>query len=211
MIKVTNLNYKIDSRHILHDVSFKVATGEIVAVVGQSGSGKTTLLNLLAGFILPNSGEILIDNIQMQLYNSKIGRKVLNESISIIFQNYLLMDGETVKDNFDLLNRYFKSKYTYNDILSLVGLNDSILDKPVSTLSGGEQQRIAIARAILKGSKILLADEPTGNLDDENRDLIFDIFKNLCDTNGMSILIITHDKELADRCNHVVSLDRKVT
>ncbi len=206
MIKVSDVSYQIGDKVIFENLNINIKSGEVVAVVGKSGSGKTTFINMLSGFLQPLSGEININGCINPYYKSKAGKKMLFEDISIIFQNYVLIDEKTVRQNFDLISKHLKTHLEYEEVLSMTGLSDEVLEIKVSSLSGGEQQRVAIARALLLNKPILLADEPTGNLDVSNRDRIFKIFRTINERFGTTIILVTHDMQLAHKCDWRVQL-----
>src|SRR3712207_16020 len=176
IIKLVNVKKKFGSHAIFENLNLNVEENDFVAIVGKSGKGKTTLLNMI-GCIEPiTSGEINVCGIKNPNINKKSGSHLLRNKISFLFQNYALVDDETVNFNLDIALRFTKSSKSEKatlkkDALKMVGLS-GYESRKVYELSGGEQQRIAIARAILKPSNLVLADEPTGSLDPENRDKI---------------------------------------
>ena len=209
MIKLENVTKTIGKKVILENLSLKINQGDLVAIVGKSGSGKSTLLNLLGLIDGDYSGHYEIFGQQNAPVNSVKSQAIIREHISYLFQNFALIDNETVEYNLMLALKYVKlSKKDkvkkIEEILERVGLS-STLHQKVSELSGGEQQRIAVARAILKPSQLLLADEPTGSLDPENRDLVL---KFLLDMNkeGKTVIIVTHDAYVAQQCHRVIEL-----
>ncbi len=205
MIIFENVTYNVGEKKIIDSMSFRINEGEIVAVTGESGSGKSTILNLCGGLISATSGIIRVNGVKNPKYNSLEGRQLLHNDICFIFQNYVLLSEETVQYNFDLIKKFFPSKITYEECLSQVGLEVQVLNQKVFELSGGEQQRVAIARNLLKPHKIILADEPTGSLDPSNRDLILELLKGL-NQSGKTILIVTHNKEVTKQCGRSISL-----
>ncbi len=204
-IKFKNVTYSINKEKIINNLSFEIKKNEMVSIVGESGAGKSTTLNLISGLIQPTNGEIVVSGIKNPNYRLKEGRELLNSKISFIFQNFVLLDEYTVEQNFKLVTEYVKSKIKYEDALEKVGLKKSILKKKVYMLSGGEQQRVAIARNLLKESKIILADEPTGSLDPSNRDLVLSLLKKL-NEEGNTIVIVTHDEYVKNFCERCINL-----
>lgn len=209
MIKLENVTKTIGEKVILENLSLKINQGDLVAIVGKSGSGKSTLLNLLGLIDGDYSGYYEIFGQQNVPVNSVKSQAIIREHISYLFQNFALIDNETVEYNLMLALKYVKlSKKDkvkkIEEILERVGL-PSILHQKVSELSGGEQQRIAVARAILKPSQLLLADEPTGSLDSENRDLVLNFLLDM-NKEGKTVIIVTHDAYVAQQCHRVIEL-----
>lgn len=205
MITFENVSYNVGEKKIIESLSFSIKEGEMVAITGESGSGKSTVLNLCGGLINATSGMISINGVKNPKYHSVEGRRLLHDDICFVFQNYVLLSEETVQYNFDLIRKFFPSEITYEECLEQVGLETQVLNQKVFELSGGEQQRVAIARNLLKPHKIILADEPTGSLDPHNRDLILKLLKVL-NKSGKTILIVTHDAEVTKQCGRSVSL-----
>ena len=209
MIKLENVTKTIGKKVILENLSLKINQGDLVAIVGKSGSGKSTLLNLLGLIDGDYSGYYEIFGQKNVPVNSVKSQAIIREHISYLFQNFALIDNETVEYNLMLALKYVKlSKKEkvkkIEEILERVGL-PSILHQKVSELSGGEQQRIAVARAILKPSQLLLADEPTGSLDPENRDLVLNFLLDM-NKEGKTVIIVTHDAYVAQQCHRVIEL-----
>lgn len=196
-------------KKILDKLSLKIEENEMVAIVGKSGKGKSTLLNVI-GLLEPiNSGEIIIDGHKNIKPNSIESTKMMRNEISYLFQNFALIDQETVYENLDIALKYIKTnkkekKELIINALKTVGL-EGYEKRKIFELSGGEQQRVAIARIILKPSKIILADEPTGSLDIENRNKVIQLLRKL-NKNGKSIVIVTHDMEVANNCDRIIEL-----
>ena len=209
MIKLENITKTIGKKVILENLSLKINQGDLVAIVGKSGSGKSTLLNLLGLIDGDYSGHYEIFGQKNVLVNSAKSQAIIREHISYLFQNFALIDNETVEYNLMLALKYVKlpkkdKVKKIEEILERVGL-PSILHQKVSELSGGEQQRIAVARAILKPSQLLLADEPTGSLDPENRDLVLNFLLDM-NKEGKTVIIVTHDAYVAQQCHRVIEL-----
>ena len=209
MIQLENITKTIGKKVILENLSLKINQGDLVAIVGKSGSGKSTLLNLLGLIDGDYSGNYEIFDQKNVPVNSAKSQAIIREHISYLFQNFALIDNETVEYNLMLALKYVKlSKKDkvkkIEEILERVGLS-STLHQKVSELSGGEQQRIAVARAILKPSQLLLADEPTGSLDPENRDLVLNFLLDM-NKEGKTVIIVTHDAYVAQQCHRVIEL-----
>lgn len=209
IIKLENISKNFGPRIVLDNFSLSVNKGEFIAITGESGKGKSTLLNIIGLLENASSGNVMISGINNLKPNNSKSIKVIRYTISYLFQNFALIDEETVLYNLYLSLKYVKlsKKEKINKInyaLSLVGL-DAYKKKKVYELSGGEQQRVAIARTILKPSEIILADEPTGSLDEDNAELVFKLLKEL-NCNGKTIVMVTHNKLLANKCDRLISI-----
>ncbi|RDY83151.1 ABC transporter ATP-binding protein [Bacillus amyloliquefaciens] len=205
MITLNNISKTFDEKPVLSNFSLQIKENEFVSIVGKSGSGKTTLLNIIGLLDTPHSGDIEILGFRNPKSNDVM--KLRRENLAYIFQNYVLMDNETVLTNLQLSTAYAKDfkKEKLTEALEMVGLDKSFLKKKVYQLSGGEQQRVAIARIILKPCDIILADEPTGNLDEYNKSIILSLFHQLKGM-GKTIICVTHDQEIANDSDRVINL-----
>lgn len=186
--------------------NLSVDQGEMLAIVGASGSGKTTLLNILGLLETPDSGEIVVNNLTSP-FSEKKKLQLYRYTYGFLFQNYALVPNMTVDENLNVALKYCRGNELQKikeAALSKVGLLDKKKQK-VYRLSGGEQQRVALARLIIKPHTIILADEPTGSLDAKNRDLIISILKDL-NEEGETIVLVTHDAVVANACSRVVNL-----
>ena len=193
---------------ILDDVSLEIPDGEFVAVTGASGSGKSTLLGLIAGLDAPSSGEIFIDGANVTTMSEDELAELRSKQIGFIFQSFHLIPSLTAFENILIPMEILglkDAKSRAEQLLSDVDLKNRGHHYPTE-LSGGEQQRIAIARAFANQPKILLADEPTGNLDSKNGNHIFDLMTELHDQNNVSLVLVTHDQSLANRAERQVIL-----
>ena len=189
-------------------VSFSVAAGEFVAVVGPSGSGKTTLLNLIGCVDKPDSGRVRVDGQETGTLSERALTKIRGEKIGFIFQQFFLLPTLTVLENVQL-PAVFAGRNNHRagrarDLLERVGLGPRANHLP-SQLSGGEMQRVAIARALMNGPSVLIADEPTGNLDSRNAETVTEIFRGL-NREGLTIVMVTHNAELAREAGRIVSM-----
>lgn len=195
--------------HAVRDVSYDFEVGKVYAIVGKSGCGKTTLISMLAGLNLPAMGDIRYDGTSLFQINRNVYRR---DSVAVIYQNYNLFPLLTVLENvvypMELQKKPMKSaKEVAKEKLLEVGLDGSYWRRLPAMLSGGEQQRVAIARALASGQRIILADEPTGNLDGENSDLVMKTFQRLAHEEGYCIIIVTHDPQIADDSDIVIRMD----
>lgn len=206
MIELTDVCKKYENKVIFDKFSLKVEEGEFVAIVGKSGCGKSTLLNIIGLLERVDDGFVCIDDDKNMRPQGRAAVKIIREKISYLFQNFALVDEETVLYNLKLALHYVKGNKIemIKNALEEVGLS-GYEDKKIYQLSGGEQQRVALARVMIKPSKIVLADEPTGCLDAENRDMVIDILRKIQEQ-GKTVLIVTHDKNVAEKCDRVVEL-----
>ncbi|RLI04503.1 macrolide ABC transporter ATP-binding protein [Candidatus Bathyarchaeota archaeon] len=192
----------------LNGISLKIRKGEFVSIMGPSGSGKSTLLNLLGALDKPTSGKVFIDGVDVSKLDDEGLAKIRNEKIGFVFQAYNLIARSTVKRNMELpalVKGYSKEERMrrINELLRIVGLSDKLYRKP-RTLSGGEQQRIAIARALINDPDIILADEPTGNVDSKTGHAIMGFFRKLNRERGTTIVVVTHDPEVARMTDRII-------
>lgn len=209
MIEVVNVIKYYDNRAVVNNVSFTINDGSFVSIIGKSGSGKTTLINMIGAMLLPDSGKILIDGKNIIALNDKEVALYRNKSIGFVFQNFHLEPTYSVYENITLPmeisgNRQ-NLKNRAKEVLDMVGMSDYI-NKKVTTLSGGEQQRICIARAIIQQPEIILADEPCGNLDTYNSNIIMKLLRRISD-NGGTVLLITHNSEAAMQTDRIITLN----
>ncbi|GAB3291584.1 ABC transporter ATP-binding protein [Pseudidiomarina andamanensis] len=213
LIQTTQLEKKVTTQdgilHILQPIDLSIEAGQTVAIVGASGSGKSTLLSLLAGLDLASDGDVSIDNVNLGNLDEEQRAKVRAEKIGFIFQSFLLIPSLTALENVMLpaeLAGHKNAEQQARELLTKVGLGERLKHYP-NQLSGGEQQRVAIARAFIGTPKILFADEPTGNLDATTghkvEDLLFDMNKE----SGTTLVMVTHDAELAKRCQRILKMD----
>ena len=194
--------------HALKDVSFSVPKGEYVAVVGESGSGKSTLLNLIGGLDTPTSGKVLIDGKDVFAMKDRELTIFRRRNIGFIFQAFNLIPELTVEQNilFPVLLDYQKPDRAYlEELLTVLNLKDRRKHLP-SQLSGGQQQRVAIGRALMTRPSLILADEPTGNLDSRNAGAMFDLLMELNAEQGTALVVVTHDLSLASRMERVLHM-----
>ena len=198
-LKNVSFRYSKDSRRVLNDLSYSFEEGKLYAIVGRSGAGKTTLLSLLSGLAVPEKGEVLmrgenISNLDRYHYRS--------HDIGVIFQSFNLLPKYTALENvllsMDIAKAHYDDKKQYAmDLLKKVALDEEEANRRILKLSGGQQQRVAIARALSYDPKIILADEPTGNLDQETQKEIMDIFLDLAHKEKRCVIIVTHSPQAA--------------
>ena len=213
-ISIQNINkhfYDPVEFQVLKDISFDVKKGEFVSIIGKSGSGKSTLLYLLSTMDTKYNGNIAINGTQVTGLSQNELAKFRNEQIGFVFQFHFLLPEFTVLDNVMLpalkLNKRPKDEIEAEAIesLHLLGLKGNELKK-ASKISGGQQQRVAIARALINSPSIIMGDEPTGNLDSKNTNIVFDVFKELAKERGQTIIAVTHDDEFAANCDRIIEL-----
>ncbi|WP_285016657.1 putative bacteriocin export ABC transporter [Lactococcus garvieae] len=209
IVSLSNIQKKIQDKPIFSIHTFTVSKGDFVTIKGVSGSGKTTLLNILGMNDTVSSGEYLFEGVEMAELKAKEKLKIKRNKISFLFQDFGLVEEETINFNLEIGLKYSKLSRKEKvkqkkEALNAVNLNKK-LSTTISSLSGGEKQRVALARIILKPSILILADEPTGSLDSLNRDIVTDIlFKQSID--GKAVIIVTHDEELAKKGNKTIEL-----
>lgn len=196
---------------VLDGVSFAVSKGEFVAVTGKSGCGKSTLLYILSTMDTDYEGELRIDGDLMRGKTEPELARIRNEKIGFVFQFHYLLNEFTVLKNVMLpglkLKKYSAAEVEHRAMERLKTLGiDSLALKQASRISGGEKQRVAIARALINDPIIIMGDEPTGNLDNKNGDVVFDIFKQLCEEHQQTLLIVTHDQSFAEKTHRIIEM-----
>lgn len=198
-----------DTHVVLSNVSMKIHDGDFTSIMGRSGSGKTTLLYIIAGLVLPDSGDYFWNNQKLDICNANEMRRFRNEHIGFIMQDDVMLYDRNVEENIKLSALFSKRKDATIDeevaqLAERLGISE-LLQRNPSKLSGGERQRVSIARALLGGKKVLLADEPTGALDEETEADVLNVLKELND-DGITIIIVTHDNTVAAACKKHVYL-----
>ncbi len=202
MIEIKNLNKSFGDNVIFDNFNVTINDGEYVVFAGKSGCGKTTLLNIIGALEKPDSGKVLVNSVD--IYKKKNQKEYFKNTVGFLFQNFALVENKTVRQNLEFIEKKARTEQTVEQVLERVGLSDKI-DTPVYKLSGGEQQRVALARLMLKKCSIILADEPTGSLDRENADRVLDILKIL-NEEGKTIILVTHDERIISTAKRVVNL-----
>jgi len=195
--------------HALQGMNLDVARGEFVSIAGASGSGKSTLFNVLGSLTSPTSGTVKIDGNNLAHLTNSERTRLRKSTVGFVFQKYNLLPTLTAEDNIRIV-QYIASRDTkftpeFLEILNVLGIRNRMKHKP-RALSGGQQQRVAIARALVNGPAILLADEPTGNLDSENSVAVLKLLKDLNERLGQTILMITHDQEAASYSRRTIRM-----
>jgi len=192
----------------LRGVDLEVARGEFLAIIGPSGSGKSTLFHILGGLAPPTAGEIFIDGVDLLKLTENQRTEMRRKKVGFVFQKYNLLPTLTARDNIAIaqsLAQVHSPPANFDEILQLLGIKNRLDHKP-RALSGGEQQRVAIARALVNHPAILLADEPTGNLDTENSNAVLAILRDLNKRTGQTVLMITHNPEAAAFADRIVTM-----
>ena len=219
VVEIGNVSktYKLGKTNVeaLNDVSLKIHEGEMVALIGASGSGKSTLLQLIGGLDKPTRGNVIVDGVDLHKMSDGVLSKYRGQKIGFVFQSFYLQPFLNVRDNIEIPAIFARTKRSVRHqkaggIAKAVGLEDR-LKHFGKELSGGQIQRTAIARALINQPKIVLADEPTGNLDQTNANAIFDLFAKARDQFGTTIVVVTHDENLAAKMDRAIRLsDGKV-
>jgi putative ABC transport system ATP-binding protein len=214
ILRTENLTkaYKVGKLDVtaLRGVSLDIEEGEFVAIMGPSGCGKSTLLHLLGGLLSPTTGKIIIDGEDLSKVSDAQRTDIRRRKIGFVFQRFNLFPTLTAEGNLKLAEKIHTGNGSANsdkrrEVLGLLKLEDKIHHKPLE-LSGGEQQRVALARAIVNNPAIILADEPTGNLDTENSQIVLDMFKELNEKFKQTIIMITHNPEAAAVCSRIIRM-----
>ena len=212
ILKVENLRKEYGDGNnkviALDGINLDIERGDLVSIVGPSGSGKSTLLHIIGGVDNPNDGKVYIDGNDISNYTSKELAYFRRRKVGLIYQFYNLIPNLTVRHNIELPLKLDKNKIEtelFDDIVKKLGIEDK-LDSFPSELSGGQQQRVAIARSLIYNPSIILADEPTGNLDRKNSKEIIEIFKYFNKTLKQTIILITHDEEIALQANRIITI-----
>jgi putative ABC transport system ATP-binding protein len=216
MLAVKNLTKTFNAAHgkvhALEDVSFRVETGEFASIIGKSGSGKSTLLSLLGALDTPTDGEILVDDVDIAKLGAHKQTHYRAHQIGFVFQHYNLIPNLSALENVMLALEFGGTKSAHErhdraaELLNAVGIEDDEQLRKPARLSGGQQQRVSIARALANNPAVILADEPTGNLDSENGKKIFDLLHSLSRSQNTTILAVTHDLDIAGKTDRTFTL-----
>lgn len=202
MIEIQNIRKSFGDNILFNNYSLHIKKGEFVIISGESGSGKTTLLNMIGALEKVDSGKILVNGIDIARRKNQL--RYYRDTVGFLFQNFVLLEDQTVFQNLNIIQKQSQSGITIEDALQKVGLEDKI-DSKVYTLSGGEQQRVALARLIIKKCSLILADEPTGSLDRKNGEKVITILEQMREE-GRTVVLVTHNDELKKRGGRIVEL-----
>jgi lipoprotein-releasing system ATP-binding protein len=210
VIQATNIVKSYGPLEVLRGLDLKVESGEVVAIVGASGAGKSTLLQILGTLDVPNQGELHIDGTPVHGMSRSALSRFRNENLGFVFQSHRLLPEFNAVENV-MMPAWISGQSTHQSapraeaLLQELGLGHRLAHNP-SELSGGEQQRVAVARSLMNRPKVLLADEPSGNLDSENAEALHDLFFQLRDRSGQTIVLVTHNESLAARADRTVRI-----
>lgn len=210
MIKLENINKIYSTGEVetiaLKNVDLEINEGEFVVLLGPSGSGKSTMLNVCSGLDVPTSGKITIDQDEISSMNTKQLTKFRRDYLGFIFQQYNLLQTLSVKENVEVGKEVSKNPFDVEEIIEQVGLTENIKKYPFQ-LSGGEQQRVSIARAVVKNPKIMFCDEPTGALDEENAKEILGVLQDLNEKYKTTVILITHNPSISTMADRIIRLN----
>ena len=213
MIRIQNLNKSLHGGghkvSIINDLDLHIPAGQFIAITGPSGSGKSTLLGLIAGLDSPTTGRIFLDDKDITLMDENQLARLRGQKVGIIFQNFHLIPTLTALENVSIpyeLNGGNHSETKAKDLLNAVDISHRLNHYP-SQLSGGEQQRLAVARAFINNPKLILADEPTGNLDSVNSHIIIELLEKLHNQHGVTLVLVTHELDIASKAQRVIGLE----
>lgn len=207
LLEVKNVSKIYGGLKALDDVSFEIKKGEWVAIMGPSGSGKSTIMNIIGGMDTASEGTVILDGTDITKVSDKALTNIRRDKIGLIFQQFHLINYLTAVENV-MVAQYYHSmpdEAEALEALDMVGLKERARHLP-SQLSGGEQQRCCIARALINSPSLILADEPTGNLDEKNESIVLDIFKRLHE-DGSTLIVVTHDIEVAEQAQRTIVLE----
>lgn len=201
MIKINEICKKYDEKVLFQNYSLEIPDGSFVIIRGDSGSGKSTLLNMIGGIEYPDSGSIIVNGFYV---SKKKKQKYFSEVVGFLFQNFALLENKTVLENLNLIKKTGRTDISIDEALKKVGLEKE-KNKKVYKLSGGEQQRVALARLMIKKCSVLLADEPTGSLDKKNSEIVMKILHDL-NRQGKTVIVVTHDDNIIEKEDMVIYL-----
>lgn len=202
MIEIKHVKKAFDSHVLFEELNVTIESGDFVVFSGPSGCGKTTLLNMIGALEPFDEGKILVDGIDIRKKKNQLS--YFSEKVGFLFQNFALMEEKTVRENLEIIKAKNRTKVSLEDALRCVKLLDKI-DQYVYTLSGGEQQRVAMARLLLKKCDVILADEPTGSLDQKNAETVVSILKIL-NKMGKTIILVTHDENIKKQGKRIIEI-----
>lgn len=201
----------MESKVILNNANIVFDKKKLHGIVGRSGLGKSTVLKMILGIINADSGEIIVDGNVIDCKNTQIMEHIRREVMGSIFQNFNLINALSVEENILLPTFFYKNgKNEVKRIMEILELSNSMLSQSVSTISGGEKQRVSIARALINNPKILIADEPTGNLDQKNENIVIDLFKKIKEELGVTIITVTHSENVASNMDELYTIENGI-
>ena len=204
LLNATNISHKFDYE-LFHDINLTLKKQQSIAIIGMSGSGKSTFLNILSSLLKPVSGEVIFNNEDIYSLKQKKLLNIRREDFGIIFQAHYLFRGFSASENLDIAT-LLSGEEIDNDLLKQLNI-DYVMKQGVGELSGGQQQRLSIARVLTKKPKIIFADEPTGNLDKETANMVVDTLFNYIKSNNAGLILVTHETDLAMKCDKVYKLE----
>lgn len=204
LLNATNISHKFDYE-LFHNINLTLKKQQSIAIIGMSGSGKSTFLNILSSLLKPFSGEVIFNNEDIYSLKQKKLLNIRREDFGIIFQAHYLFRGFTASENLDIATLLSGNEID-NDLLKQLNI-DYVMKQGVGELSGGQQQRLSIARVLTKKPKIIFADEPTGNLDKETANMVVDTLFNYIKSNNAGLILVTHETDLAMKCDKVYKLE----
>lgn len=202
MVEIQHLCKRFGDKILFNDLNIHVKQHEFVCLAGASGRGKTTILNMIGHIESPTSGKVLINGDEIVSKRERLN--FFRNTVGFVFQNFALVEEKTVEQNLNLVHPRYRNKTTIAEALEMVGLSAKIKSK-VYTLSGGEQQRVALARLFIKPCDLILADEPTGSLDKNNAERVWDIL-NLLNKNGKTVIVVSHDEFIQKNSRRLIEL-----
>ncbi len=217
MVELQNISKRFvfhkENLTVLDNINFKIQANDFISIMGKSGSGKTTLLNIISGLCKPSSGTVLFNNSKPKGFFDNYASRFRSDSMGFVFQHFNLIPYHTVLENVVVPLKFSSLPPKHHkrlglDILNQLDIHDKHHHYP-HMLSGGQMQRVAIARALIKSPKLILADEPTGNLDDHTASEIIDLFVKLNEENHVALLLSTHDRRIIDRSKDTYSIENK--
>ena len=202
MIELKNISKRFGDKILFENLNLEIKDGEFIIFSGDSGCGKTTLLNIIGGLEKPDEGQVIIDG--LNAFNKKNQLDLYRYKFGFLFQNFALIDNKTVRENLNVFKKMCLNGMSPETALAHVGLSDK-MNSPVYELSGGEQQRVALARILIKKCNIILADEPTGSLDKRNADTVLSLLDEM-NQFGKTVILVTHDESIKNSGKRVVEL-----
>ena len=202
MITIENLCKAYNDKILFKNFHLEIPDSSFLVISGESGFGKSTLLNMIGGIETPDKGSIIVNGFDVAKKGKK--QKYFKEVVGFLFQNFALLENKTVKENLEIIKKSGRTDILINEALEKVGLQ-KVINKKVYQLSGGEQQRVALARLMLKKCSIVLADEPTGSLDKKNSEIVMNILHELSEQ-GKTVIVVTHSEEIVAQEKHVLYL-----